>query len=65
MQKELNITIKCDGKTVTAKILEPESGDFVTIEEPYTPDERNSDWREKVSDEIYSWVEMGMEENKK
>ena len=31
MQKELSITIKCDGETVTAEILEPESGDFVTV----------------------------------
>lgn len=63
MQKDLSVTIKCDGKTVTAEILEPESGDFTTIEEPYTPDERNPDWRERVSNEIYSWVELGMEED--
>jgi hypothetical protein len=64
VQKELNVTIKCDGETVTAEILEPESGDSVTIEEPYTPDERNPEWRERLSNEIYSWVELGMEEDK-
>lgn len=62
MQKELDITIKCDGKTITAEILEPESGDFTTIEEPYAPGGRNPGWRERVSNEIYSWVELGMEE---
>ena len=62
MQKELNITIKCDGETVTAEILEPESGDFTTIEEPYAPDEHNPGWCERVSSEIYSWIELEMEE---
>ena len=61
VERELSITLKCDGEEVTAEILEPLSGDCVKITESLELDERNPVWRERVSDEIYSWIEMAYE----
>lgn len=65
MERELTVTLKCDGKIVAAEIFDALSGDSVTIAEPYAPDEQNPVWQQKVSSELYDWIGLDMEEEQR
>ena len=62
VERELSITLKCDGEEVTAIVTDAETGESTEITEAFVPDERNPVWRDRVSDEIYSWIELMADE---
>ena len=63
MERTLTITITMDefDKTVTADVLEPESGESSRIVVPFSPDE-HPEFNERIGNEIYSWITLWADE---
>jgi len=61
MQRTLELTIRINEDSFEADVYEPESGEIVQMQHPYSPDE-HPEFDKAIGDEIYSWVSLWAEE---
>lgn len=61
MQRTLELTIRINEDSFEVDAYEPESGEIVQMQHPYSPDE-HPEFDKAIGDEIYSWVSLWAEE---
>lgn len=61
MQRTLELTIRINEDSFEVDVYEPESGEIVQMQHPYSPDE-HPEFDKAIGDEIYSWVSLWAEE---
>lgn len=61
MSRVLELTIHLNGDNFEVDVYEPESGEVVQIQHPYSPDE-HPQFDKAIGDEIYSWISLWAEE---
>lgn len=61
MSRVLELTIRLNGDDFEVDVYEPESGEVVQIQHPYSPDE-HPEFDKAIGDEIYSWISLWAEE---
>lgn len=64
MQRTLELTIRINEDSFEVDVYEPESGEIVQMQHPYSPDE-HPEFDKAIGDEIYSWVSLWAEEREK
>ena len=61
MQRLLEITIRLNVDDFEIDVYEPESGEVVQYQHPYSPDE-HPEFDETIGNEIYSWISLWRDE---
>ena len=61
MSRVLELTIHLNGDNFEVDVYEPESGEVVQIQHPYSQDE-HPEFDKAIGDEIYSWISLWAEE---
>lgn len=61
MERVLELTIRVHKNDFEVDVYEPNTGDCITLQHPYCPDE-HPEFDEAIGREIYSWVSMTQEE---
>ncbi len=61
MQRTLELTIRINEDSFEVDVHEPESGEILQMQHPYSPDE-HPEFDKAIGDEIYSWVSLWAEE---
>lgn len=61
VQRTLELTIRINEDSFEVDVYEPESGEIVQIQHPYSPDE-HPEFDKRIGNEIYSWLSLWAEE---
>lgn len=61
MQRTLELTIRINENSFEVDVYEPESGEIVQMQHPYSPDE-HPEFDKAIGDEIYSWLSLWADE---
>lgn len=61
MERMLELTIRVNDDNFEVDVYEPESGDVVQFQCPYSPDE-HPEFDKAIGDEIYSWISLWKDE---
>ena len=61
LQRTLNLTIRLNENDFEVDVYEPETGETVQFQHPYSPDE-HPEFDRDIGAEIYSWISLWCEE---
>lgn len=61
MQRNIELTVRLNDDNFEVDVYEPESGDVVQFQYPYSPDE-HPEFDKAIGDEIYSWISLWKDE---
>lgn len=61
VQRTLKLTMRINGDSFEVDVYEPESGEIVQMQHPYSPDEHPL-FDKAIGDEIYSWLSLWADE---
>lgn len=61
MQRNLELTIRLNESSFEMDVYEPESGEVLRMQFPYSPDE-HPEFDKAIGEEIYSWISLWRDE---